>query len=53
MSSNENKLFPVLLTPFNLKAKVDYDLVGRLIDFYTATGARGFLQMALAVKCIV
>ncbi|WP_018616969.1 dihydrodipicolinate synthase family protein [Segetibacter koreensis] len=42
MNTNENKLFPVLLTPFDLKAKVDYDVLGRLIDFYLAAGAKGF-----------
>ena len=42
MNNTESKLFPVLLTPFDLKAKVDYELVGRLIDFYLATGAKGF-----------
>ena len=39
---NTAKLFPVLLTPFDLKAKIDYSTVGRLIDFYLAAGAQGF-----------
>jgi 4-hydroxy-tetrahydrodipicolinate synthase len=42
MNNNQNKLFPVLLTPYDLKAKVDFDSAGRLIDFYLAAGAKGF-----------
>jgi 4-hydroxy-tetrahydrodipicolinate synthase len=42
MNNTQNKLFPVLLTPYDLKAKVDFDSAGRLIDFYLAAGAGGF-----------
>ena len=42
--SDEKKFVPVMITPFNLKAKVDLDVVSTLIDFYLAAGVKGFLK---------
>ena len=51
MSAAEKKFVPVMITPFNLKAKVDFDVVSRLIDFYLAAGVKAFLPIVSAVKC--
>lgn len=45
---NENKFVPVMITPFNLKAKVDLDLVSTLVDFYLAAGVKGFFANCLS-----
>jgi len=37
-----------MITPFNLKAKVDLDGVSRLIDFYLAAGVKGFFANCLS-----
>lgn len=42
------KFVPVMITPFNLKAKVDLDVVSRLIDFYLAAGVKGFFANCLS-----
>jgi 4-hydroxy-tetrahydrodipicolinate synthase len=44
----ENKFVPVMITPFNLKAKVDLDVVSNLIDFYLAAGVKGFFANCLS-----
>jgi 4-hydroxy-tetrahydrodipicolinate synthase len=44
----ENKFVPVMITPFNLKAKVDFDVVSKLIDFYLAAGVKGFFANCLS-----
>ena len=44
----EKKFVPVMITPFNLKAKIDYDMVDRLIDFYLAAGVSGFFANCLS-----
>jgi 4-hydroxy-tetrahydrodipicolinate synthase len=48
MMSNSKKFVPVMITPFNLKAKVDLDVVSRLIDFYLAAGVGGFFANCLS-----
>ncbi|MCW3079936.1 dihydrodipicolinate synthase family protein [Segetibacter sp.] len=48
MKSSEKKFVPVMITPFNLKAKVDFDAVSRLIDFYLAAGVKGFFANCLS-----
>lgn len=48
MNPNEKKFVPVMITPFNLKAKVDLDAVSRLIDFYLAAGVKGFFANCLS-----
>ncbi len=45
---NTNKFVPVMITPFNLKAKVDLDVVGKLVDFYLAAGVKGFFANCLS-----
>lgn len=37
-----------MITPFNLKAKVDLDAVSRLVDFYLAAGVKGFFANCLS-----
>ncbi len=37
-----------MITPFSLKAKVDLDVVSRLIDFYLAAGVKGFFANCLS-----
>jgi 4-hydroxy-tetrahydrodipicolinate synthase len=48
MNLNEKKFVPVMITPFNLKAKVDLDAVSRLVDFYLAAGVKGFFANCLS-----
>ena len=45
---SDKKFVPVMITPFNLKAKVDLDAVSTLIDFYLAAGVRGFFANCLS-----
>lgn len=44
----ERKFVPVMITPFNLKAKVDLDVVSALVEFYLAAGVRGFFANCLS-----
>lgn len=37
-----------MITPFNLKARVDLDAVSALIDFYLAAGVKGFFANCLS-----
>ncbi|HEX5652118.1 MAG TPA: dihydrodipicolinate synthase family protein [Chitinophagaceae bacterium] len=48
MDPGEKKFVPVMITPFNLKAKVDLDVVSNLIDFYLAAGVKGFFANCLS-----
>jgi 4-hydroxy-tetrahydrodipicolinate synthase len=48
MRVNEKKFVPVMITPFNLKAKVDLDAISRLVDFYLAAGVKGFFANCLS-----
>jgi 4-hydroxy-tetrahydrodipicolinate synthase len=43
-----NKFVPVMITPFNLQARVDLDVVNNLIDFYLAAGVKGFFANCLS-----
>jgi len=45
---SDRKFVPVMITPFNLKAKVDLDAVSTLIDFYLAAGVKGFFANCLS-----
>ncbi|MGC4102885.1 dihydrodipicolinate synthase family protein [Ferruginibacter sp.] len=45
---NDKKFVPVMITPFNLKAKVDLDVVSNLVDFYLAAGVKGFFANCLS-----
>lgn len=48
MNAMDKKFVPVMITPFNLKAKVDLDVVSHLIDFYLAAGVKGFFANCLS-----
>ncbi|MDR0794406.1 MAG: dihydrodipicolinate synthase family protein, partial [Chitinophagaceae bacterium] len=48
MFSEEKKFVPVMITPFDLKAKVDKDALAALIDFYLAAGVKGFFANCLS-----
>jgi 4-hydroxy-tetrahydrodipicolinate synthase len=48
MYADEKRFVPVMITPFNLKAKVDLDAVSRLVDFYLAAGVKGFFANCLS-----
>lgn len=48
MNSDVKKFVPVMITPFDLKAKVDLDVVNNLIDFYLAAGVKGFFANCLS-----
>ena len=48
MEEMEKKFVPVMITPFNLKAKVDLDAVSVLVDFYLAAGVKGFFANCLS-----
>ncbi len=57
MATNEKKFVPVMITPFNLKAKVDLEAVSRLVDFYftctsaaSSSGNVSFTFLLLAVS---
>src|SRR6185295_2564896 len=45
---SDKKFVPVMITPFNLKAKVDLEVVSTLIDFYLAAGVKGFFANCLS-----
>jgi len=36
------KFVPVMLTPYKHDGKIDFDMLSRLMDFYTAAGVKGF-----------
>jgi 4-hydroxy-tetrahydrodipicolinate synthase len=44
----EKKFVPVMITPFDLKAKVDMDVVSALVEFYLAAGVKGFFANCLS-----
>jgi 4-hydroxy-tetrahydrodipicolinate synthase len=48
MDKNEKKFVPVMITPFNLKAKVDLDAVSVLVEFYLEAGVKGFFANCLS-----
>ena len=48
MKTDEKKFVPVMITPFNLRARVDLDVVSNLIDFYLAAGVKGLFANCLS-----
>src|SRR5579871_1805817 len=48
MAVQDKKFVPVMITPFDLKAKVDLDAVSKLIDFYLAAGVKGLFANCLS-----
>lgn len=47
-STSDKKFVPVMITPFQQNKKIDYDALARLIDFYMASGAKGFFANCLS-----
>lgn len=48
MNNIQNKFVPVMITPFNLKAKVDLEVVSELVEFYLSTGVKGLFANCLS-----
>src|SRR6476620_9279724 len=48
MNNLQKKFVPVMITPFNLKAKVDLDVVSELVEFYLSTGVKGLFANCLS-----
>jgi 4-hydroxy-tetrahydrodipicolinate synthase len=48
MNAPEKKFVAVMITPFNLKAKVDWDALNSLIEFYMAAGVKGLFANCLS-----
>ena len=46
--SAPHKFVPVMITPFDLRAKVDLDVVSMLVEFYLAAGSRGLFANCLS-----
>lgn len=44
----QKKFVPVMITPFNLKAQIDHDMIEQLIDFYLEAGVKGFFANCLS-----
>lgn len=44
----DKKFVPVMITPYNLKAEVDLDVVSILVEFYLAAGVKGFFANCLS-----
>lgn len=42
------KFVPVMLTPFNAQAGIDYDVLEKLVDFYLASGVKGLFANCLS-----
>jgi len=45
---DEKKFIPVMVTPYNMNSRIDFDQVSRLVDFYLAAGAKGFFANCLS-----
>ena len=45
---SDKKFVPVMITPYNLKAEVDHDVVSMLVEFYLAAGVKGFFANCLS-----
>jgi 4-hydroxy-tetrahydrodipicolinate synthase len=39
---SDKKFVPVMLTPFSQDGRIDYDVLAKLMDFYLASGVKGF-----------
>lgn len=48
MQNESKKFVPVMITPFDYKAKIDLDAVSVLIEFYLAAGVEGFFANCLS-----
>ncbi|MGC4036282.1 MAG: dihydrodipicolinate synthase family protein [Chitinophagaceae bacterium] len=47
-SVDEKRFVPVMITPFTTDGKIDFENLSRLIDFYLASGAKGFFANCLS-----
>jgi 4-hydroxy-tetrahydrodipicolinate synthase len=45
---SEKKFVPVMITPFRSDLKIDFDALSRLVDYYMASGAKGFFANCLS-----
>lgn len=45
---NEKKFVPVMITPFLPDKRIDYEGLAKLIDFYLASGVKGFFANCLS-----
>ncbi|MCW3117285.1 MAG: dihydrodipicolinate synthetase [Chitinophagaceae bacterium] len=45
---NEKKFVPVMITPYTTNAKIDFNALSRLIDFYLTAGVKGFFANCLS-----
>lgn len=45
---SNKKFVPVMLTPYKKTGEIDYNGLSKLIDFYTAAGAKGFFANCLS-----
>ncbi|ANH80309.1 dihydrodipicolinate synthase family protein [Niabella ginsenosidivorans] len=48
MKAIAGKFVPVMITPFDLKARIDYDAVTELLAFYLEAGVEGFFANCLS-----
>ncbi|MCF3109213.1 dihydrodipicolinate synthase family protein [Niabella sp. CC-SYL272] len=48
MKAIAGKFVPVMITPFDLKAGIDYDAVTQLVEFYLEAGVEGFFANCLS-----
>ena len=48
MNAPDKKFVAVMITPFNLKAKVDWEALNSLIGFYMAAGVKGLFANCLS-----
>lgn len=48
MNTSQKKFVPVMITPFNLKAKVELEAVSSLVEFYLAAGVKGLFANCLS-----
>ncbi|MBT1696984.1 dihydrodipicolinate synthase family protein [Fulvivirgaceae bacterium PWU4] len=46
--AEERKFVPVMITPFRSDMKIDFDALSRLVDFYLASGVKGFFANCLS-----
>lgn len=46
--ANAKKFVPVMITPFTVNQKIDYEVLSRLIDFYMSSGVKGLFANCLS-----
>jgi 4-hydroxy-tetrahydrodipicolinate synthase len=47
-STDDRKFVPVMITPYKQDMKIDFDGLSRLVDFYLASGVKGFFANCLS-----